>query len=118
MHEEPKLTASQAVMFGHATVTLPVVAIMIGVGAGVYVLTGQISSFGGSEPNWIWRSGRIVISVIVAEIPGWVWWTRGVRRWRNWTERRGVASDSLEKLAVRTLLVWRNRRFENQAHRP
>jgi hypothetical protein len=117
MHKLPELTVSKAVAFGHATVTLPVVGIMSGVGFAVYVFTGRISFVDGLGLNLLWQFGRVVICAIVALIPAWMWWSYGVRRWRNWTQRRGIASESLEKLAVRTLLVWPNRRFENSACR-
>jgi hypothetical protein len=113
MHKEPELTAFKAVVFGHLTITLPVVAIMLGVGVAVYVLTGRIPLVCGLELNSLWQFGRIVICTIAAVTPAWMWWPRGVRRWRNWTESRGIASESLEKLAVSTGLVWPNRWFEN-----
>jgi hypothetical protein len=117
MHKEPALTASKAVVFGHATVTLPVVVIMSGVGVGTYVLTGRLSPPGNPQLDWLWQVGRIAVCVIAAEVPAWMWWSLSIHQWRNWTQRRGIASESLEKLAVRTLLVWRNRQFEYSASR-
>jgi hypothetical protein len=66
MHKLPELTVSKAVAFGHATVTLPVVGIMSGVGFAVYVFTGRISFVDGLGLNLLWQFGRVVICAIVA----------------------------------------------------
>lgn len=113
MQKKSELTAFKAVMFGHVIISLPVVAIMLGVGDTVYFLTGRISLVWGLEQNSIWQFGRVVICAMGAAAPAWMWWSCGVRRWRNWTENRGAASESLEELAARTGLVWLNRWFES-----
>lgn len=113
MDKESELKVSEAVAIGHLTISLPAVMIMLAVGGALYVLASKILSICGLGLNSILQIGLILICTIAAVAPAWMWWSRAVRRWRNWTVKRGIASEALEKLAVRTGLVWPNRWFES-----
>jgi hypothetical protein len=108
MHRKPELTPMRAVMLGHAMITLPVLMMMLGTGFGVYVAAGRLSV--GNDLAFLAAS----ITALAAVVPAWAWWFYGVRKWRQWAERRSVDSERLEKLAVRTLLIWPNKWFEGQ----
>ena len=112
MPRSSPLTPVRAVLVGHATITLPVLVIMSGVGFIVYVLTDRVSFGNDFALSMAWQVARLILGVFLAVVPAWMWWSRGVRRWREWTEGESIHSEQLEKLAVRTLLVWPNRRFE------
>jgi hypothetical protein len=95
-------------MFGHAMITLPALMIMFGTGLGVYILAGRFLL--GSDIALLAAS----LGVVAAVVPAWAWWHHGVRRWRRWTAVQSIDPDRTERLAVRTLLVWPDRRFEGQ----
>ena len=85
------LTPSRAVLLGHATVTLPVlivVLILAGMGA---LLFGAPGALGGT------LLGSCVL--------GWPVWAWAIRRWRRNTAARVTDTSQLERLAVATGLI-------------
>jgi hypothetical protein len=108
MVRDRKLTPAQAVLYGHLTVTLPALLIQAGVTialAAVALIAVTMKVF------WVFTFG-CVIALAAGLCAGWTWWSAGIRRWRKWIEANSADSQQVEALAVRTGLVWRNRRFE------
>ena len=81
----------QAVAHGHLTVTLPVV--------GIIALCGFI--------GWLLNGvGALLIGLIVGSLIAWPVWSFLLPRWRDWVEDAGLTGDDVERLAVRTFLLW------------
>jgi len=72
MHKERELTASKAVTIGHLTVSLPAMAIMLGAGVALYILTSRILLIWDLEPSFLWLVGLILIGTIAAATPAWI----------------------------------------------
>lgn len=89
---EPSISAVRAIAIGHLIVTGPVVAIMVG----TMVICGLI---------WGWPN-RWQLYLGAGFLMGWGWWSLSVPRWREWALRRGADPDRLQRLGVRTGLVW------------
>ena len=45
-------------------------------------------------------------SLLVGIVPGWVWWSFAVPRWRDWVQDQGLAEPSIYRLAVNLGLVF------------
>lgn len=86
------MTPSQAVWTGHRRVSLPVLGLM-GLGGLVgWLITGKAAGVG--------------VGLGLGFLPGWLWWSYAVARWRDWLEDNGIAEASVYDLAVRTNLVF------------
>jgi hypothetical protein len=46
------------------------------------------------------------IAIGVGAIVAWPWWSLTVPKWRRWALKRGADAEQLQKVAVRTGLVW------------
>ena len=99
---------------GHATVTLPCFVILFGIGLPLFLLTKNLTFGKTAEIVLISHFVRMVACELLAFVAAWTWWLKGVRRWRRWTASHAVDAEKTEKLAVRTCLVWPNRRFEGR----
>jgi hypothetical protein len=84
-------TAWRAVLIGHLVINIPVLAII----AATSVL-GLL----------VFSAGHLLIIVAVAVVPGWLYWSAAVPRWRRWSLRKGADAEQVERLAQYTLLVW------------
>ena len=47
-----------------------------------------------------------VIGLVLGVLPGWLWWSYSIPRWRDWLEDNGISEASVYDLAVRTDLVF------------
>lgn len=91
------LTPSSAVWIGHGRVSLPVLA-LVGVGALLgWLLTG--------------KGAGTVLGFVLAGVPGWLWWSYSVPRWRDWIEDNNISEASIYDLAVGTCLVFHRGSF-------
>ena len=82
------MTVGRAVVIGHLRVTLIVVALIVAGGA-----IGRANGY---------RNPGLLAGVALA----WLWWSWQVPRWRDWVADRGAPVDAVQRLAVRTMLVW------------
>ena len=82
------MTAGRAVVIGHLRVTLIVIALIVAGGA-----IGRANGY---------RNPGLLAGVALA----WLWWSWQVPRWRDWVTDRGAPVDAVQRLAVRTMLVW------------
>ncbi len=105
------LTPGKAVAIGHATITAPSILIMLGCGLAVYLLSANLFS----QDAWFAGPTRLLVCMAISCPLAWWWWRRSVHRWRRWLQGQQIDPERLEKLAVRTLLVWPNRWFERSA---
>jgi hypothetical protein len=83
-----KLTAWRAVLLGHLVVNGPVV--------GIICLAGAVGLALGSAP----------FGALVGIVPGWVYWSLAVPRWRRWALARGAPPERTQQLAAATGLTW------------
>ena len=83
-----KLTAARAVLVGHLVVNVPVVAIMC--------LGGVVGLAFGNAP----------VGALVGIVPGWIFWSLAVPRWRRWALARGAPADRTQQIAAATGLTW------------
>jgi hypothetical protein len=83
------MSTSRAILVGHLVVNGPVL-LLIAAGA---MVGGQLA-------------GRVGIGVVFGAAAAWGWWSLAVPRWRAWALARGVDADELQRLGVRTGLVW------------
>jgi hypothetical protein len=59
------------------------------------------------------------IGVVVGAIVAWSWWSFAVPRWRRWALGRGADPAELQRIGVRTGLLWpRGSIFEKTELRP
>lgn len=86
-----RLSAAQAVVRGHLIVSLPVVAFII-----LSYLIGQI----------IVGFPKAVVWAFAGAVPGYLWWSIMVPRWRKWVKQNDVAEAETLRLAVMTGLIW------------
>src|SRR3569623_1739646 len=82
------MTAGRAVVSGHLRVTVSVVALIVAGGA-----IGRANGY---------RNPGFLAGVALA----WLWWSWQVPRWRDWVTARGAPVAAVQRLAVRTMLVW------------
>jgi hypothetical protein len=99
MHQKPVL---RAVVLGHATITVPSLLIMLTCGFAAYLLSGRLFS----AQMLFAEPARLVMSPEFSLPLACWWWRSKVHRWRKWTQSQRIDPERLEKLAVRTLLVW------------
>lgn len=83
------VTAGRAVVVGHLVVNTVTVVVMV---LGAYL---GPSSVGSAE-----------LGILIAVIPAWLWWSVAIPRWRRWALAGGADPHRLERLGVRTLLLW------------
>lgn len=96
-----RLTAELAVRRGHAFVTAPCMALMLG---GWGVVSRVMRHVG-----HVTLTEGILLGMIVVLGPptlAWGWWSYSVPRWRHWALSRGVDRDELQQLAQASGLVW------------
>jgi len=82
------MTAGRAVVIGHLRVTL-VVLLVIAAGG----LIGRANGY--RNPGLLAGCGL-----------AWLWWSWQVPRWRDWVVDRGAPIGEVQRLAVRTALLW------------
>jgi hypothetical protein len=83
------LSVGQAILAGHLVVNGPTVLVLVG---GGYLGQMLADSFG--------------LGALVAALPAWLWWSFVIPRWRQWALTTGADPERLERLGVRTLLLW------------
>ncbi len=88
---DPTLTGPQAVWRGHRWVSLPALAIM-----GMGGLVGWL----------LLPRGGVLLGLVVAVGPAWLWWSYSVPRWRDWLDEMGIPEAKVYRLAVNTGLVF------------
>jgi hypothetical protein len=88
---ESSLTPRRAVLIGQLVVNLPVVCIIGSAFLLAYLLKGPI-----------WAPFGLLLGII----PGWVWWSFMVPRWREWAKRRGADEIETQLIGERSGLVW------------
>ena len=86
-----QLSPARAVLAGHLVVTVPVLAII-----------GAITWLGRSR----FGPDRTGLALLVGGAVAWLWWSFAVPRWRHWAHRRGADPAAVQRLGVRTGLVW------------
>jgi hypothetical protein len=100
-----KPTPFQAVMWGHAFVTLPVFATIITGGAVGLWLGGRLGPLFGLV--------GLLVGIVLGAAVAWVWWSFTVPVWRDWVVDQGLTPSDVQELAVATGLVWpRGSHFE------
>ncbi len=92
MNNPSGLTAPQAVLRGHLTISLPTFAIIILAFYPAWI------TFGSSWPTWL--------ALLIGFTASWLWWSWRIPHWRRRALQQGVPADELQKLAVMTGLVW------------
>ncbi len=50
--------------------------------------------------------GETLVAFVASGIVVWLWWSIVIPRWRNWAVRSGTDPETLQRWAVRTLLVY------------
>jgi hypothetical protein len=85
------MSPTRAVLLGHRYVSLPALAIIAGV-----ALIGTV----------IFGRDALGKSLLVGIVPGWLWWSYAVPRWRDWVERQGLDEASIYSKAVYFGLVF------------
>jgi hypothetical protein len=85
------LSPARAVLVGHLLVTVPALVI---VGGAIWFARIRL----GAD-----RTGpALLLGCAVA----WLWWSCAIPWWRQWAHRRGADRDAVQRLGVRTGLVW------------
>lgn len=87
--ETKRLSAGRAVAAGHLMVSSITVFLMV---SGGYL---------GRE-----YAGSPELGIVIALLPAWLWWSFVIPRWRRWALAGGADPDRLQRLGVRTLLLW------------
>ena len=104
-----QLTADAAVRWGHLFVTLPVLALMLGLWGLASVLFRH-----GRQLSGLPASLQVAIAVTVAVGPpaaAWLWWAFAVPRWRYGALSRGADPELLQALGQAQGLVWPQESF-------
>lgn len=97
------LSIGRAILIGEMIVNVPVVALLVGVIAGVAKLLAWVT---GKETVGPW----VAIPVIVAFTSAWAWWSIVTPRWLLWAMRRVEHPRALRNAAVGSIL-WDNSRL-------
>lgn len=84
-------SVKRALLRGHLSVNLPVVAI---------IALGPVAA--GATFGLI----ALVAGLLIAPAIAWIWWSYSVPKWRDWVVDHGLLSNELEEAAVRTGLLW------------
>jgi len=90
---------------------------MCGVGLSAFLLTRCLTFGKTADVVLVSNFVRLTLCELLGFVAAWWWWRRGVRQWRKWAKRNAVDAKKTETLAVRTFLVWPNRRFESGARK-
>jgi hypothetical protein len=90
MNEAKSISVAKAILVGHLCVT-----------GGVFIVLG-ITTFVCRAFNLLSYPVAIVVGAIVA----WPWWSLTVPKWRRWALGRGADAEGLQKIGLRTGLVW------------
>lgn len=99
MHEP--ISADEAIQKGQRIVNYPVIAISIGTfGLGIYFFNKEII------PGW-----GILISIVVAFLLSWLWWSIMITRWRLWAFDKVRNVHELKRKAIQELLIWKDNNF-------
>lgn len=83
------MSPAAAVAIGTLVVNVPVIAILFGIS-----LLGIQSGF------------SVPLTLLVALLLGWFWWSLTVPRWRLWAYQRVSSTRALQKWALAAGLVW------------
>jgi hypothetical protein len=90
MNETKSISVTKAILIGHVCVS-----------GGVFLLIGATV--------FVCRAFDVLSlpkAVLVGAILAWPWWSISVPKWRRWALARGADADQLQKVGVRTGLVW------------
>jgi hypothetical protein len=90
MNRAKSISVAKAILVGHACVTG---GVFIVIGATVFVCH-------------IFDLLRLPVALIVGAMIAWPWWSLTVPKWRRWALERGADAEELQKVGVRTGLVW------------
>ncbi|MGE0761398.1 MAG: hypothetical protein AB7O38_30570 [Pirellulaceae bacterium] len=85
------MTATGAVLRGHMMVTLPVAAAM---------------ACGFLIGRFVVQSPQGGVGLLAGTAVAWLLWSFQVPRWRDWVEANGISPEAVQRLAVRTGLLW------------
>lgn len=106
MDKQTRLSAESAVKRGHLVITLPVCLLIFGVTIAVGLLIKAPPDAAPVTLANLVRSFRALIGLLIGTALGWLWWSSGVPRWREWAHENGADDEETQQLAERSLLVW------------
>src|ERR1035437_1663630 len=90
MNRAKSISVAKAILVGHLCVT-----------GGVFIVVG-VTIFVCRVFDLLSYPAAIVVGAIVA----WPWWSLTVPKSRRWALERGADAEELQKVGVRTGLVW------------
>ena len=96
----PAITPARAVAVGHLVITLPCCTLIVAATLAVLPYASP-----GAVPRM--PLAVAIAFIVLAFVVAWLWWSLAVPRWRAWAVRKGCDPATLECIARRTWLVWR-----------
>jgi hypothetical protein len=95
------VSVDDAISKGHRMITVPIsLIILIGIFLGLFLAINKI------VPYWF-----APLSIIIAILPAWLYWSFFITKWRIWAFENVRNVHELKKRAIREKLIWKDGSF-------